>query len=107
MKTTFQLKKTAAGILWILAFAIGFSAATAANAGVTGYVTFHNSRSESIRALVNWGFRGAVAANSSRSFLVGDQPDATTWLSAETSSGYELKRESYSSARSDVDIWVD
>ena len=76
-------------------------------AGVTGYVTVHNSRSSPVRVLVNWGFRGRVDAQSSRSFLVGDDEDATTWVTVETPDGYELKRFSYGSGFTDVDIWVD
>lgn len=77
------------------------------NAGITGYVTVHNSRSAPVRVLVNWGFRGQVGAGSSRSFLVGDDEDATSWVTVETQGGYELKRFSYGSGYTDVEIWVD
>jgi hypothetical protein len=77
------------------------------SAGITGYVTIHNSRSTAVRVLVNWGFRGQVGAGSSRSFLVGDDDDATSWVTVETQSGYELKRFSYGSGYTDVEIWVD
>jgi hypothetical protein len=89
------------------ALATSFVLAEPINAGVTGYVTIHNSRNESVRVLVNWGFRGAVAAHESRSFLVGDDEDTTTWVTVETSNGYELKRLSYGAGYTDVAIWVD
>lgn len=89
------------------ALVTGLCVAQHADAGVTGYVTVHNSRSDAVRVLVNWGFRGSVEAGSSRSFLVGDDEDATTWVSVETRDGYELKRESYGYTYEDVDVWVD
>jgi hypothetical protein len=89
------------------AVVMGLSLSQPLMAGIQGYVTVHNSRSESVRVLVNWGFRGQVAANSSRSFLVGDDVETTTWVTVETLAAYELKRTDFSGSYTDVDVWVD
>lgn len=100
-------RSAAIGFLAILAMFASPNKSSESRAGITGYITVRNSRNESIRVLVNWGFRGTVEAHSSRSFLVGDAEDATTWVSAERQGGYELKRQSFSGPHTDESIWVD
>ncbi len=108
MKMLMMIKGRVFPIIFsMFALTSSFILAEPINAGVTGYVTIHNSRNDSVRVLVNWGFRGAVAAHESRSFRVGDDEDTTTWVTVETSSGYELKRLSYGAGYTDVAIWVD
>lgn len=86
MKILMMIKSIIFPIIMLISpIATSFSSADPVNAGVTGYVTVHNSRNDSVRVLVNWGFRGADAAHGSRSFLVGDDEDTTTWVTVDLS----------------------